>query len=82
DNIAVFGSSAPAISQTVTGPTPGERYAFSAQVQIDPTATRDVSHAVDTGGGVVSRTWNLSPTYDYMRADSKAGQYYQRGSVS
>jgi endo-alpha-N-acetylgalactosaminidase len=82
DNIAVFGSSPSAISQTVTGLTPGKRYAFSAQVQIDPTATRDVSVAVDTGGGVVSRTWNLSPTYNYMRADSKAGQYYQRGSVS
>ncbi len=51
-------------------------------MQIDPTATRDVSVAVDTGAGVVSRTWNLSPTYNYMRADSKAGQYYQRGSVS
>ncbi|WP_307872123.1 endo-alpha-N-acetylgalactosaminidase family protein [Microbacterium paraoxydans] len=82
DNIAVLGSSASGISQTVTGLTPGERYAFSAQVQIDSTATRDVSVAVDTGADVVSRTWNLSPTYNYMRADSKAGQYYQRGSVS
>ena len=82
DNIAVFGASASSISQTVTGLTPGRRYAFSAQVQIDPTATRDVSVSVDTGSGAVTRTWNLSPTYNYMRADSKAGQYYQRGSTS
>ncbi|KAB1862565.1 endo-alpha-N-acetylgalactosaminidase family protein [Microbacterium algeriense] len=82
DNIAVLGASASSISQTVTGLTPGQRYAFSAQVQIDPTATRDVTVAVDTGAGVVDRTWNLSPTYNYMRADSKAGQYYQRGAVS
>ncbi len=66
----------------MTGLTPGQRYAFSAQVQIDPTATRDVSVSVDTGSGAVTRTWNLSPTYNYMRADSKAGQYYQRGSTS
>lgn len=82
DNIAVLGASASSISQTVTGLTPGQRYAFSAQVQIDPTATRDVSVSVDTGSGAVTRTWNLSPTYNYMRADSKAGQYYQRGSTS
>ncbi|KTR77315.1 hypothetical protein NS234_08440 [Microbacterium oxydans] len=82
DNIAVFGPAASSISQTVTGLTPGQRYAFSAQVQIDPTATRDVSVSVDTGSGAVTRTWNLSPTYNYMRADSKAGQYYQRGSTS
>lgn len=82
DNIAVFGPGASSISQTVTGLTPGQRYAFSAQVQIDPTATRDVSVSVDTGSGAVTRTWNLSPTYNYMRADSKAGQYYQRGSTS
>ena len=82
DNIAVLGASASSISQTVTGLTPGQRYAFSAQVQIDPTATRDVSVSVDTGSGAATRTWNLSPTYNYMRADSKAGQYYQRGSTS
>ncbi|MBO9625892.1 MAG: discoidin domain-containing protein [Microbacterium sp.] len=82
DNIAVFGSAASSIGQTVTGLTPGERYSFSAQVQIDPTATRDVTVSVGTGSGKVERTWNLSPTYNYMRADSKAGQYYQRGTVS
>lgn len=82
DNIAVFGQGASSIGQPVTGLTPGDRYSFSAQVQIDPTATRDVTVAVDTGAGKVGRTWNLSPTYNYMRADSKTGQYYQRGTVS
>ena len=82
DNIAVFGAAASSISQTVTGLTPGQRYSFSAQMQIDPTATRDVTVAVDTGAGAVQRTWNLSPTYNYMRADSKAGQHYQRGTAS
>ncbi|WP_217178632.1 endo-alpha-N-acetylgalactosaminidase family protein [Streptomyces sp. AC495_CC817] len=82
DNIAVFGAAASSIGQTVTGLTPGKRYSFSAQVQIDPTATRDVTVSVDTGAGAVQRTWNLSPTYNYMRADSKAGQHYQRGTVS
>ena len=82
DNIAVLGSAASSIGQTVTGLTPGTRYSFSAQVQIDPTETRDVTVAVDTGAGSVQRTWNLSPTYNYMRADSKAGQHYQRGTVS
>ncbi|WP_334149393.1 endo-alpha-N-acetylgalactosaminidase family protein [Microbacterium sp.] len=82
DNIAVLGAGESSIGQTVTGLEPGQRYSFSAQVQIDPTATRHVSVAVDTGGGTVDSTWNLSPTSNYMRADSKAGQHYQRGSVS
>lgn len=82
DNIAVLGDGESSISQTVTGLTPGERYSFSVQVQIDPTSTRDVSVSVATGAGSVARTWNLSPTYNYMRADSKAGQFYQRGSTS
>lgn len=82
DNIAVLGAGASSIGQTVTGLEPGQRYSFSAQVQIDPTETRDVSVTVDTGVGTVSSTWNLSPTSNYMRADSKAGQHYQRGSVS
>lgn len=82
DNVAVLGSGPASLSQTVAGLTPGERYSFSAQVQIDPTATREVSVSVDTGAGSVARTWNLSPTYNYMRADSKAGQFYQRGSAS
>lgn len=82
DNIAVLGAEKSSISQTVTGLTPGTRYSFSAQVQIDPTATRDVTIAVDTGEGTSARTWSLSPTYNYMRADSKAGQFYQRGSAS
>ena len=82
DNIAVFGADESSISQKVTGLTPGERYSFSAQVQIDHDATRDVTVSVDTGAGEVARTWNLSPTYNYMRADSKSGLYYQRGAVS
>ncbi|MBW8762739.1 MAG: discoidin domain-containing protein [Microbacterium sp.] len=82
DNIVVLGSPASSISQTVTGLTPGQRYSFSAQVQIDPTTTRDVMVAVDGGAGAVQRTWSLSPTTNYMRADSKSGQHYQRGAVS
>lgn len=82
DNIAVFGASASSISQTVTGLTPGERYSFSAQVRIDPTATRDVSVSVNTPAGAIDRTWNLSPTENRMVSDSKAGEYYQRGTVS
>lgn len=82
DNIAVFGAEASSISQTVTGLTPGERYSFSAQVQIDPTAKRDVTVAVDTDAGAVQRTWDLSPTYNYTAADSKAGQRYQRSTAS
>ncbi|MEA1264904.1 endo-alpha-N-acetylgalactosaminidase family protein [Microbacterium sp. STF-2] len=82
DNIAVLGAAASSITQTVTGLKPGERYSFSAQVQIEPTATRDVTVAVDTGNGVVPATWNLSPTENRMVSDSKAGLGYQRGSVS
>ncbi|WP_435749005.1 endo-alpha-N-acetylgalactosaminidase family protein [Microbacterium sp. PMB16] len=82
DNIAVLGASESSISQKVTGLKPGSRYSFSAQVQIDPTATRDVKVSVDTGAGSVDRTWNLSPTFNYVAADSKAGQHYQRASVS
>lgn len=82
DNIAVIGAAASSIGQTVTGLTPGQRYTFSAQVDIARTAKRAVTLAVDTGAGTASRSWDLSPTYNYMRADSKAGSYYQRGSVS
>lgn len=82
DNIAVLGASASSISQTVTGLTPGERYSFSAQVRIDPKATRDVTVSVDTPAGAIAHTWNLSPTPNRMVSDSKAGQYYQRGTVS
>lgn len=82
DNIAVLGSSASSISQTVTGLAPGQRYSFSAQVQIDPAAAREVTVSADGGAGAVQRTWSLSPTTNYMRADSKSGQHYQRGTVS
>lgn len=82
DNVAVLGDAASSIRQKVSGLAPGERYSFSAQVQIDPTAPRDTTVAVDTGAGVVERTWNLSPTRNHTAADSKAGQFYQRGSVS
>lgn len=82
DNVAVLGAGESSISQTVTGLTPGERYTFSAQVQIDHDALRDVTVSVDAGAGAVTRTWNLSPTYNYMRADSKSGLHYQRGAVS
>lgn len=82
DNIAVLGDAASSIGQTVTGLTPGERYSFSAQVEIDPIATRDVTMSVDTGSGAVQRTWNLSPTYNYVAADSKNGRHSQRATVS
>jgi endo-alpha-N-acetylgalactosaminidase len=82
DNVAVLGASGSSISQQVTGLTPGERYSFSAQVQIDQTATRDVTVSVDSSAGAVTRTWNLSPTLNLMLPDSKAGQHYQRASVT
>ncbi|PVE96646.1 endo-alpha-N-acetylgalactosaminidase family protein [Microbacterium sp. TPD7012] len=82
DNVAVLGAAASSISQTVTGLAPGQRYSFSAQVQIDQTAARDVVVAVDTPAGAITRTWNLSPTLNLMLPDSKAGQHYQRGTVS
>lgn len=82
DNVAVLGAEASSIRQTVTGLTPGERYSFSAQVQIDPSATREVTVAVDTGAGVIPRSWDLSPTTNLMLPDSKAGMGYQRAAAS
>lgn len=82
DNIAVMGAGEASVSQKVTGLAPGEKYSFSAQVEIAHTGTRDVTIAVDNGEGIAQNSWNLSPSYNYMRADSKSGLYYQRGSVS
>ncbi|MFP3821369.1 hypothetical protein SB658_21965, partial [Bacillus sp. SIMBA_008] len=73
DNVAALGAAASSISQTVTGLAPGQRYSFSAQVQIDQPAARDVVVAVDTPAGAITRTWNLSPTLNLMLPDSKAG---------
>lgn len=78
DNIAKFGAAASSISQKVTGLEPGTRYSFSAQVSIERSAKR----AVTISAGDQKRGWDLSPSYNYMRADSKAGTYFQRGSVS
>ncbi len=82
DNIAVLGASASSISQTVTGLTPGQRYAFSAQVQIDPTATRGRErlgrHRLRCGDA------HLEPLADVQLHARRlqGGPVYQRGSTS
>ncbi|WP_298037300.1 endo-alpha-N-acetylgalactosaminidase family protein [uncultured Microbacterium sp.] len=82
DNIVVLGSGEASISQQLTGLTPGQAYTFSAQVEIEATEQRNVTIAADTGTGTAERRWSLSPTVNYMRADSKAALRYQRGSVA
>lgn len=86
DNVAVLGADRSSVSQKVTGLAPGERYTFSANVEIGPGERRATSVSVDAGAGaggaaVSANTFDTTPAANTMASDAKQGTSSQRASV-
>ncbi|WP_125609845.1 endo-alpha-N-acetylgalactosaminidase family protein [Specibacter cremeus] len=81
DNVAVLGTSASSISQTVKKLEKGKKYTLSANVEITAGNRRAVTLGV-TGKGVdASNTFDITPAKNQVAADAKQGTYSQRASV-
>jgi endo-alpha-N-acetylgalactosaminidase len=83
DHVARLGSAASSVGQTVSGLTPGRRYAFSADVEIAAGQCRAVTLGV-TGARQTSaaNAFDTTPARNEVAADAKDGTYAQRASVA
>ncbi|WP_226656716.1 endo-alpha-N-acetylgalactosaminidase family protein [Leifsonia sp. LS1] len=81
DNVATLGSDRSSLSQTVTRLQAGERYTFSANVEIAEGERRATTVSVDAGT-VSANTFDSTPAANSMASDAKQGTYSQRASVS
>ncbi|MDR3360051.1 MAG: endo-alpha-N-acetylgalactosaminidase family protein, partial [Bifidobacteriaceae bacterium] len=77
DNVVVFGPQSSSIAQVVAGLTPGRRYTFSVDVEIEKDRRRPVSLTAGEEG----RTFDTSPLANLLAADVRAGTNAQRGIV-
>ncbi|MCI9889527.1 discoidin domain-containing protein [Micrococcales bacterium 31B] len=78
DNVAQIGAGPATLSQKVSGLQPGQRYSFSANVEIQAGSKR----AVTLGAGGTQNTFDSTPARNLVGADSKRDTFSQRASVT
>lgn len=81
DNVAVLGTSASSVSQSVKSLEKGKKYTLSSNVEIAAGSRRSVTLGVSGKDLSVSNTFDITPAKNQVAADSKQGTYSQRASV-
>ncbi|MHC6219459.1 endo-alpha-N-acetylgalactosaminidase family protein [Arthrobacter sp. MMS24-S77] len=81
DNVAVLGTPASSISQSVKSLEKGRNYTLSANVEIAEGNRRTVTLGVSGKDLSTSNTFDITPAKNQVAADAKQGTYSQRASV-
>ncbi|WP_218062911.1 endo-alpha-N-acetylgalactosaminidase family protein [Arthrobacter sp. SDTb3-6] len=81
DNVAVLGTSASSIGQSVKKLEKGKSYTLSANVEIAAGSRRAVTLGVTGTGLNAANTFDITPDKNQMASDAKQGTYSQRASV-